>query len=182
VPSPTVKIATADDSPLLHRLAAATFALACPPGTTLEAIDDFIAVHLSEQRFTHYLADPVRDLLLVEADGEALGYSMLVSGDPTDDDVLAVVHARPVTELSKFYLLQSAHGSGAAATLMTASVERARERGAASVWLGVNQHNARANRFYEKSGFVTVGTKRFLVGGKWEDDFVRALELNVSSR
>ncbi|MCU1425898.1 MAG: hypothetical protein JWM51_2189, partial [Microbacteriaceae bacterium] len=28
-----------------------------------------------------------------------------------------------------------------------------------------------------KSGFVTVGSKRFALGGKWEDDFVRALEL-----
>ena len=182
MPTVNVRPAGADDAPLLHRLAAATFALACPPGTTLEAIDDFIATHLSEQRFAHYLADPDRDLLVVEADGEALGYSMLLSGDPTDDDVLAVVHARPVTELSKFYLLQQAHGSGAAAALMTASVERARERGAAAVWLGVNQHNARANRFYAKSGFAEVGTKRFLVGGKWEDDFVRAMELGVSSR
>jgi ribosomal protein S18 acetylase RimI-like enzyme len=178
VPSPTVRIAAADDAALLHRLAAATFALACPPGTTLEAIDDFVASHLSEQRFAHYLADPDRDLLVVESDGDALGYSMLVGGDPTDDDVLAVVHTRPVTELSKFYLLQQAHGSGAAAALMTASVERARERGAGAVWLGVNQHNARANRFYEKSGFARVGTKRFLVGGKWEDDFVRVLEFS----
>jgi GNAT superfamily N-acetyltransferase len=176
VPSPIARIATADDAALLHRLAAATFALACPPGTTLEAIDDFVATHLSEQRFSQYLADPDRDLLVVEADGAPVGYSMLIGGDPTDADVLAVVHARPVTELSKFYLLQAAHGSGASAVLMTASIERARERGAAAVWLGVNQHNGRANRFYEKSGFTTVGTKRFLVGGKWEDDFVRAME------
>jgi ribosomal protein S18 acetylase RimI-like enzyme len=41
------------------------------------------------------------------------------------------------------------------------------------VWLGVNQLNARANRFYEKNGFAIVGEKKFLVGGKAEDDFVR---------
>jgi hypothetical protein len=35
----------------------------------------------------------------------------------------------------------------------------------------------RANRFYEKQGFVRVGTKKFLVGQRYEDDFVRALEL-----
>jgi ribosomal protein S18 acetylase RimI-like enzyme len=37
----------------------------------------------------------------------------------------------------------------------------------------VNQENARANRFYEKSGFTLVGTKHFLVGDRLEDDFVR---------
>jgi RimJ/RimL family protein N-acetyltransferase len=37
----------------------------------------------------------------------------------------------------------------------------------------VNEENARANRFYEKNGFAKVGTKRFLVGERYEDDFVR---------
>ena len=136
-----------------------------------------MATHLSEQKFAAYLADPARDLLLVELDGSPVGYSMLVAVDPTDADVAHVVTLRPTVELSKVYLLAEAHGTGASAALMRHSVEVARERGAASVWLGVNQLNARANRFYEKSGFEKVGTKRFLVGGKLEDDFVRELEL-----
>ncbi|HEU4756005.1 MAG TPA: GNAT family N-acetyltransferase, partial [Agromyces sp.] len=31
---------------------------------------------------------------------------------------------------------------------------------------------ARAIRFYEKHGFAIVGTKRFLVGDRWEHDYV----------
>ena len=176
----TTRFAGPDDAALLHRIAAATFALACPPGTTPEAVADFVASNLSETHFAGYLADESRDLLLVEVDGEAVGYTMLIAAEPTDSDVAAVVTARPTVELSKFYMLATAHGGGAAAVLMEASVEAARARAAASVWLGVNQQNARANRFYEKHGFVNVGTKRFLVGGKWEDDFVR--ELPLSSR
>jgi RimJ/RimL family protein N-acetyltransferase len=30
----------------------------------------------------------------------------------------------------------------------------------------------RAQRFYAKSGFARVGTKRFLVGDRFEDDYV----------
>ena len=178
-----VRIASTDDAALLHSVAAATFALACPPGTTAESIADFIRTHLSEDRFAGYLADPSHELLLAEDDDSvAVGYTMLVFGDPTDSDVLAVVTARPTVELSKFYLLQTSHGSGVSAILMDATVERARLSGAASVWLGVNEHNARANRFYEKNGFVNVGTKHFLVGDKLEDDFVRERTLeNVLS-
>jgi ribosomal protein S18 acetylase RimI-like enzyme len=55
---------------------------------------------------------------------------------------------------------------------MAASIGWARSVGAAGVWLGVNQQNERAQRFYAKSGFERVGTKRFLVGGQYEDDFV----------
>ena len=52
------------------------------------------------------------------------------------------------------------------------ALEWARSSGAAGVWLGVNQQNERAQRFYAKSGFERVGTKRFLVGGVHEDDYV----------
>ena len=65
------------------------------------------------------------------------------------------------------------HGGGVASALVVAVVDSASRHDAASVWLGVNQHNARANRFYAKSGFETVGSKRFLVGDTYEDDWVR---------
>jgi ribosomal protein S18 acetylase RimI-like enzyme len=42
----------------------------------------------------------------------------------------------------------------------------------AGIWLGVNNENARAQRFYAKSGFEKVGSKRFLMGDAYEDDFV----------
>jgi ribosomal protein S18 acetylase RimI-like enzyme len=59
-----------------------------------------------------------------------------------------------------------------AADLLEAALAVARDAGAAGMWLGTNQANARAQRFYVKSGFEKVGTKRFWVGDHWEDDFV----------
>lgn len=100
---------------------------------------------------------------------------MLVSGDPEDADVARAVTVRPSIELSKFYLVAAEHGSGAATELMTVTLAWARETSARSVWLGVNQLNDRANRFYASSGFVVVGTKRFAIADRWEDDFVREL-------
>nr|WP_227411709.1 MULTISPECIES: GNAT family N-acetyltransferase [unclassified Cryobacterium] len=172
-----VRRATDADAQVLHELAAATFALACPPGMTQANIDVFIAEHLSAARFREYLADPQRDLLIAEVGGQPAGYTMLVAGEPQDPDVASAVTERPTVELSKCYTLPSAHGTGTAPTLMAASVDAARARGARTVWLGVNQQNARANRFYDKSGFVVVGTKRFRVGDAVEHDFVRALTL-----
>ena len=172
-----IRRAEAHDAALLHELAAATFPLACPPDTTPESIAAFIAEHLSVESFTRYLADDARELFVASVDGVGAGYTMLVHGEPADRDVAAVVTAHPTAELSKVYVLAGHHGSGVAGQLVQATVEAARSRGAVSVWLGVNQHNAKANRFYEKQGFVQVGTKRFLVGDRWEDDFVRTLEL-----
>ena len=177
VPSFGIRRAGARDAAVLAAVAAETFPLACPPDALPASIADFIAKNLEVDSFTKYLADPERVLFLAEVDSEPAGYTMLVFGDPADPDVAAVVPARPTVELSKVYVREAHHGAGFAAALVAASVESARERGARSVWLGVNQQNARANRFYEKQGFARVGTKKFLVGERYEDDFVRALEL-----
>jgi ribosomal protein S18 acetylase RimI-like enzyme len=171
----TIFRAEPDDAVPLHELAAATFALACPPDTTQASIDAFIALTLSTERFAEHLDDDARDIFLAVADGEPVGYTMIVNQSPTDADVVAAVTVLPTIELSKFYVLKGHHGDGVAAELMAATLEAARTRAAASVWLGVNQQNERANRFYEKHGFVTVGTKKFLVGDRWENDFVKSL-------
>ena len=176
-PAFSIRRATAADARLLHEVAAETFPLACPPHTLPESIKAFIRENLSADSFAGYLADPERTLFVAEADGVAAGYTMVVFGEPTDPDVASAVTLRPTAELSKMYVREGFHGGGVAAQLVAASLRAARDRGAVSVWLGVNQENARANRFYEKQGFARAGTKRFLVGERYEDDFVRLLVL-----
>ena len=181
------------DAAALAALAAVTFPLACPPSTTPEAIADFIARNLTAGRFAEYLADPSRTLLVavpdsateagaalaaspeIAATGGLVGWSMLIAtegGEPSDPDAAAAVSARPAIELSKMYAHPAAHGSGIAGELMRATLEEVARGDASVVWLGVNQENARAIRFYEKHGFRIVGTKRFLVGERWEHDYV----------
>ena len=168
----TVRDATASDVEVLARVAAATFALACPPHMTIDRIDAFIDGVLSRSRFEDYLGDGSRRVLLAERGSRPVGYAMLVDAEPADPDVAASIRLRPTVELSKIYVLPDAHGTGGARLLMEAGLDWARTRGALAVWLGVNQQNERAQRFYTKSGFTVVGMKRFLVGDRYEDDFV----------
>ena len=175
--SEVIRRAEAGEGALLHTLAALTFPLACPPGTDPADIESFIAEHLSAARFEGYLADPDRVLLVVTSASSFIGYTMLVFQTPTDADVAAAVTSRPTAELSKCYVAPDAHGSGIASELMEATIGHARLSGARSLWLGVNNQNVRANRFYEKHGFVVVGTKHFLLGTDWQDDFTRELLL-----
>jgi GNAT superfamily N-acetyltransferase len=159
------------------QVAAATFGLACPPTISPQRVSAFITEVLSPERFADYIVDDDRVVLIAEDDGRAVGYAMLVAGEPADDDVRGVVHHRPTVELSKLYVLPSAHGAGASGQLLEAGREWAKERGATTIWLGVNQQNARAQKFYGKNGFRIVGTKRFNVGGAHEEDFVMEMPL-----
>ncbi|MDZ4233902.1 MAG: GNAT family N-acetyltransferase, partial [Dietzia sp.] len=56
--------------------------------------------------------------------------------------------------------------------LMVAALQHAAELDAACVWLGVNQQNQRAQRFYAKHGFAITGTKTFRLGTHIEQDYV----------
>jgi GNAT superfamily N-acetyltransferase len=168
-----IRVARPDEAAALAELAAATFALACPPHTTAESITAFIRDVLARTNFEVYLADPERLLLVAEDQaGRLTGYTMLVFGEPHDPDAAAAIRIRPTVELSKCYVRADVHGTGTAAALMAATLDAARERGAAGSWLGVNEENARALRFYGKHGYERVGTKHFLVGERYEDDYV----------
>lgn len=172
-----VAAATEADLADVADVAARTFPLACPPSVTPQNIAAFIAENLSEGRFRDYLADPARAVLVAREDGRIMGYAMLIRGVPDDDDVQRAVSQRPAVEVSKLYVLPDSHGSGAAAALMTAAVAKAVELGARCVWLGVNQQNRRAQRFYAKHGFTLNGTKTFRLGAGIENDYVMAREL-----
>lgn len=168
----SIRRATADDAGPLAELAAVTFPLACPPSSSPEDIAMHLANTLSERHFQDYLADPDVSILVIDADGMLRGYSLLVNRPTVDLDVAQALTLLPSIELSKCYVHPEHHGLGAAAELMHASLQAAADAGAAGVWLGVNSQNARAVRFYEKSGFRKVGSKSFRLGTTVEHDFV----------
>jgi ribosomal protein S18 acetylase RimI-like enzyme len=156
-----VSVAAADtgDAAELATVAAVTFPLACPASADPAHIAAHIAGNLSRERFDEYLCAPDRVVLAARIDGQIIGYAMAIRGTDT-------------VELSKMYVAPAHHGDGAAGALMQACLDWAAQIGAATVWLGVNQGNERAQRFYRKHGFVVTGTRTFQLGPTIENDFV----------
>ena len=156
------------DTEELAAVAARTFPLACPPSTAPENIASFIDTNLSAGRFAEYLADPRRAIITAAQDGRIIGYAMLIRDDSADDSA----------ELSKMYVVSDHHGGGVSTALMDRTLVTAKEWGMRRVWLGVNQGNQRAQRFYAKNGFQVSGTRTFQVGDRRENDYVMVRELD----
>jgi ribosomal protein S18 acetylase RimI-like enzyme len=76
------------------------------------------------------------------------------------------------------YVSAEAIGTGVGAVLMRSSIERARDSCYESLWLGVWEHNHRAKAFYERWGFVPVGTETFLLGSDEQADVLMQLVLS----
>jgi ribosomal protein S18 acetylase RimI-like enzyme len=167
-----VESACAADVPDIADVAAATFPLACPPSTSIDNIAAFIEATLTAQRFREYLATPDRKVFIARDADRIVGYAIVIDSVGDDEDVSHAVTDRPATELSKLYVLPEWHGAGVASSLLDTAISTATVSAARCLWLGVNQKNERAQRFYAKHGFVIAGTKTFKVGANTEDDFV----------
>ena len=108
------------------------------------------------------LADPACTTLVIEKEGALLGYTLLRARGP-ETEGNAAPFARP-TEIARFYLDRSLHGSGAAPELMAAVLAHAASAGHDGLWLQVWEQNPRAIRFYAKAGFRDVGETVYPVG------------------
>jgi diamine N-acetyltransferase len=161
--------ATPADAEAIARLAARTFPNACPPQTPQAAIDAYIATELTPHRFREHFEHARLFVVDGEAD-EVVGYLMLALDPPP----IPTDWVNPI-ELKRIYV--DVPGSGVAASLMTTALEQS--LGHDVIWLGTNQLNARAIRFYAKHGFRIVGNRTFVVGGVEEADFVMARTVEI---
>ena len=130
-------------------------------------INVYVSDAFSPERQATEIADPERICLLLQHGSDVVGYAML-RDDPNDP---ALPDTRSI-ELQRFYVDRAWHGRGVAVRLMEASLRIARERQAATIWLGVWERNTRAIRFYAKHGFTDVGTQEFRLGSDLQTDRV----------
>jgi GNAT superfamily N-acetyltransferase len=106
------------------------------------------------------LADPNITTLLVDMGDQFAGYAMVRNHPPPPPCVTGPNQI----ELWRFYVVKNWHGKGVAQALMNRVYAEARRDGADTLWLGVWEHNPRAQVFYRKCGYTDVGTQTFNVG------------------
>lgn len=114
------------------------------------------------------LVDPHVTTLLVCDDAESIAaFAQMRSGS-----VPPCVADESAIELWRFYVDQVWHGRGVAALLMQAVLAEAADpaRACSTLWLGVWEHNTRAQAFYRKYAFAPVGAHVFMFGTEPQTD------------
>ena len=143
-----------------------------------EDIDAYCATAFAPEVMRGQLSDPaVTTLVMVTETGAWAAYAQLRPGGPGHGADLP----GPI-ELWRFYVDRVHHGRGIAHQLMDAVLEAAQQRGAATLWLGVWEHNTRAQAFYGKFGFVGVGSHTFVLGTDVQTDRLMARDIGRRKR
>lgn len=170
-----IRRAVVADAAALSVFAERVFTRTFAPLNTAEDLALYLPTAFGEHIQCRELEDPARVCLLAHVDGDLAAFALLKIGS-TD---AAVVGESPI-EIERFYVDHAFHGQGLAAQLMAACVNAARELGGQTLWLGAWEKNPRAIRFYEKQGFVDVGSHPFAVGTDVQTDRVMSRALGTS--
>ncbi|MES3032599.1 MAG: GNAT family N-acetyltransferase [Gemmatimonadota bacterium] len=164
---PEIRLATPQDAEALANIGARTFSDTFAADNTPEDLALFLDATYGEAQQRAELADPRLTYLVAERDGVVAGFALLRRGKeaPGVTDPTAV-------ELQRLYVERAWHGSGLGKALMAACQQAARDEGAAVLWLGVWERNAKALRFYAAQGFEAVGSQTFTLGTDPQVDIV----------
>jgi ribosomal protein S18 acetylase RimI-like enzyme len=170
----TIRAAGTGDAKPLTDLSYTTFwdAFAHHPKNAPDDLAHYMRQAFSVEQISQELTDPKSVFLVAEIEGELAGYAKLAF-DNTEPDIVA---EWPV-ELSRLYSQQKFIGKGVGQALMDACIELAKKQGRDVIWLGVWEFNPRAQRFYEKNGFTTVGSHTFVLGSDPQTDLLMQRKL-----
>ena len=166
-PGVTIRRGTLDDAALLSELGARTFSDTFAVDNTPEDLAAYLAANFNVAQQTAELEDPGSTFLIAEVDGRAAGYAKLHDGEADQ----SVAGANPV-ELVRLYVSREWLGRGIGEQLMRACIDAAQQAGHETLWLGVWERNARAQAFYRKWNFRTVGEHMFQLGSDVQRDLV----------
>ncbi|MBV8859397.1 MAG: GNAT family N-acetyltransferase [Acidobacteria bacterium] len=166
-PAPNVRRASTDDAKLLAELGARTFSETFAEDNSPEDMAAYVADSFSLERLTEELTDPLSVFFIAEVDDVAAGYAKIHPGETAE----GVEGERPI-ELVRLYVAQAWLGRGVGPALMRRCVDATREMGFQTIWLGVWEHNRRAQAFYRKWSFYEVGEHIFQLGSDPQRDIV----------
>ena len=164
----TIRRITIDDVAELSAMAKQTFFDTFTGTCTEEDMQNFLDNYFNEAQLAKEVNNPDDLYFFAEADGKPVGYIRFME----DYSNLPLMRQWKALELKRIYVLKEFHGMGIAQQLMDFMMDFVVKENYKAVWLGVWEHNLRAQKFYEKYGFVNSGhTHDFPIGNTPQTDF-----------
>lgn len=163
----TIRKILIEDASLLVQMSRTTFYDTFKDTCTPADMQLFLEDTFNVNQLIKEVSNPEDHYFFIEVDGIPVGYIRFME-DYTD---LPIMKKWKALELKRFYILKEFHGGGIAQQLMDYFLNYARQNKYEAVWLGVWEDNFRAQRFYEKYGFVNSGhTHDFPIGNTPQTD------------
>ncbi|HEU5290966.1 MAG TPA: GNAT family N-acetyltransferase [Cyclobacteriaceae bacterium] len=130
------------------------------------------AFHVS--KIEEEIIEPGSSYIIAYVNSEIAGYARIRQSDEVDNQF----PGKKTLELQRIYALGKFIGKGIGKALMNYCLDLCRKQHADIVWLGVWEHNHRAQQFYKKLGFEQFGSHVFMLGKDAQTDIL--MKLNIT--
>ena len=150
---PIIRRVTLNDAPTLSVLSAATFYDTFTGTCTEEDMQEFLQDYFSLEQVKLELSNKNDFYFFAEIEGKPIGYLRIME----DYSNFPLMKKWKALELKRLYVNKEFHGKGIAQKLMQFALDFATKYQYEVLWLGVWEHNYRAKKFYEKTGFLDSG-------------------------
>ncbi len=162
-----IRRVTIEDIPALSLIARQTFFDTFTGTCTHEDMQGYLDQYYNNEQLGKEIMDPETFCFFAETKGKPLAYLHFKE----DYSNFSMIKKWKALELKRIYVLKEFHGQGIAQKLMDFILNFALEKKYEVVWLGVWEHNIRAQKFYEKYGFINSGyTHDFPIGNTPQTD------------
>lgn len=167
-----IKKATSSDVQELHEISTQTFSETFSAVNSEENIKKYLEEELSEKKLASELGNDNSEFYFALLNDKVIGYLKLNFGEAQTE-----LKENKGVEIERIYVLKEYLGKKAGQILYEKAIQRAAEKHADYIWLGVWEENERAISFYRKNGFIQFDKHIFMLGDDKQTDIMMKLEL-----
>ena len=164
----TIRIeeATKKDATLIADMSRQTFYDSFAADNTQEDMEKFLNEQFTREKLMEEVGAKGNIFLLAYEGNEAVGYARMRE---TPNPV--ILDGGPAIEIARIYAVQKSIGKGVGSALKQC-IEKAKQKKAQMIWLGVWEKNYKAIAFYSKWGFEQFGEHVFMLGNDPQTDWL----------
>ena len=155
------------DVGVLAKIAKQTFCETFAHDNTEEQLQEYFEEAYSLRVLSTELENPESETYFIMQEEEIAGFLKVNWGNAQTEREL-----EDAFEIQRLYVLQTYQGFGLGKQLFEFALELAEKNGFSWAWLGVWEHNTKAQVFYNRYGFEKFSQHPFMVGQKVDTDWL----------
>ena len=155
------------DVEVLAKIAKQTFREIFAHDNTEEQLQEYFEEAYNLRVLSTELENPDSETYFIMHEEEIAGFLKVNWGNAQTEREL-----ENAFEIQRLYVLQTYQGFGLGKQLFEFALEHAEKNGFSWAWLGVWEHNTKAQAFYNRYGFEKFSQHRFMVGQKVDTDWL----------
>ncbi|MCG8700109.1 MAG: GNAT family N-acetyltransferase [Bacteroidales bacterium] len=168
-----IKKITTNDIHQLQKISRQTFYETFVAENSKADMDKYLNENFSFDQLKTELLNEFSEFYFAMHENEVVGYLKINLGEAQNE-----LKDCNSMEIERIYVSKEFHGKQAGQVLFEKALEISRRENVEFVWLGVWERNYRAQRFYEKNGFIKFDKHIFMLGDDVQTDIMMKLQMH----